>query len=105
MKIGILGPAGFSGSHTARELLNRGHNVVGFSRSPEKIGEHPNYTPYPLEIETAPVEDLIAAFSDLDVLVNAYNPSPGPGVYSKPSPAPHQPNRKQRHSQRAQKLS
>ena len=89
MKIGILGPAGFSGSHIAIELLNRGHDVVGLSRSPERLGEHPKYTPVKLATETAPIEDLIAAFSGLDVLVNAYNPSPGPEVYSTHPPFPY----------------
>lgn len=88
MKIGILGPTGFSGSHAARELLNRDHNIVGFSRSPERLGTHPHYTPIPLAIETAPISDLVAAFRGLDVLINAYNPTPGPGVYSKNSPLP-----------------
>lgn len=88
MQVGILGPTGFSGSHVAIELLNRGHQVVGFSRHPERLGQHDNYTPVPLTIEKAAVTDLVAAFSGLDVLVNAYNPSPGPGVYSKPSCSP-----------------
>ena len=88
MKIGILGPAGFSGSHIAIELLNRGHEVVGLSRSPERLGEHPKYTPVKLATENAPIEDLIAAFSVLDVLVNAYNSTPGAEVYSKRFPVP-----------------
>lgn len=82
MKVGVLGPTGFSGSHCAVELLNRGHDVVGISRNPERLGQHEKYTPCHLAVETAPIEDIIATFSGLDVLVNAYNPSPGPGLYS-----------------------
>lgn len=82
MRIGIIGPTGFSGSHTALELLNRGHEVVGLSRHPERLGTHERYTPIPLAIETAPMENLVAALKDLDVLINAYNPGPGPNVYS-----------------------
>ena len=88
MKIGILGPTGFSGSHIAIELLNRGHHVVGFSRRPEKLGKHQNYSPVSLAIETTPILDLITAFSGLDTLINAYNPANGPSVYSTPLKPP-----------------
>ncbi|KKY14272.1 putative nad-dependent epimerase dehydratase [Diplodia seriata] len=74
LRVGVIGPAGFTGSHLCVELLRRGHGVVGLSRSPDKIGTHPHYTPTPLDVSTDDISTLAAAFRGLDVLVNAYGP-------------------------------
>ncbi|KAL0252992.1 hypothetical protein SLS55_008443 [Diplodia seriata] len=74
LRVGIIGPAGFTGSHLCIELLRRGHGVVGLSRNPDKIGTHPHYTPTPLDVSTDDISTLAAAFRGLDVLVNAYGP-------------------------------
>lgn len=74
LNIGIIGPAGFGGSYLAVELINRGHRVRGISRHPEKLGRHESYTPYPIDLEKAPIEEISMAFSGLDVLVNEYGP-------------------------------
>ncbi|KAF7553249.1 hypothetical protein G7Z17_g3757 [Cylindrodendrum hubeiense] len=77
LRTGIIGPAGFGGSHLCVELINRGHSIRGISRRPEKLGTHNAYTPYPIDIENCSLEQLIEAFKDLDVLVNEYGPHTG----------------------------
>ncbi|UPK95104.1 hypothetical protein LCI18_006039 [Fusarium solani-melongenae] len=73
-RIGVLGSTGFGGSYLCFELLQRGLAVRGFSRRPEKLGSHEKYTPHPINIESASLEELIETFKDLDVLVNEYGP-------------------------------
>jgi putative NADH-flavin reductase len=73
-KIGVIGPSGFTGSYLTLELLNRGHQVRGISRHPEKLGQHPAYSPYPVDLEKSSIEEISLAFSDLDVVVNGYGP-------------------------------
>ncbi|KAK3046883.1 hypothetical protein LTR09_011634 [Extremus antarcticus] len=73
MKVAVIGPAGFSGSHICRELLTRGHTVTGLSRSPAKLGAHPSYTPIPLDINTTSIASLVPAFTGFDALIDAYN--------------------------------
>jgi len=42
----IYGASGNFGSDIVTEALNRGHNVIGVSRSPERLTvDHPNFTP------------------------------------------------------------
>ncbi|KAF2028140.1 hypothetical protein EK21DRAFT_70483 [Setomelanomma holmii] len=74
LQIGVIGPAGFGGSYLCVELLNRGHTVVGISRNPEKLGKHPGYTPRPIDIDEASVEQLAKSFKGVDVLVSEYGP-------------------------------
>jgi putative NADH-flavin reductase len=59
------------------ELLNRGHNVRGISRSPERLGTHPRYTVRSVGISTAPIEEVADVFTDLDVLINQCGPHTG----------------------------
>jgi len=82
MHVAVIGPTGFGGSHVCKELLDRGHVVTGLSRTPEKLGKHENYKPVTLDFSQAPIERLVEAFKGADVLVNAYNPPGGPGMYS-----------------------
>ena len=74
LKIGVIGPAGFGGSYLCVELINRGHEVVGFSRSPAKLGSHKRYRPQVLDVSSQKIEQLAEAFQGLDVLVNEYGP-------------------------------
>lgn len=74
LKVGVIGPAGFTGSYLCVELLNRGHHVIGFSRKPDSIGSHSRYTPRVLDINQASIEELAETFNGLDALVNAYGP-------------------------------
>ncbi|KAI7302451.1 hypothetical protein KC315_g16141 [Hortaea werneckii] len=81
MQIAVLGPAGFGGSNVCVELLNRGHNLTGISRNPEKIGKHDRFRPYPLDLLTASIAQLIEAFEGQDAVINAFNPPAGPYMY------------------------
>ncbi|KAL1620812.1 hypothetical protein SLS56_009479 [Neofusicoccum ribis] len=74
LRVGVIGPAGFTGSYLCVELIKRGHHVIGMSRSPEKIGAHEKYTPRKVDVDAQSIDELAAAFKDVDVLVNAYGP-------------------------------
>lgn len=74
LRVGVIGPAGFGGSYLCVELLNRGHTVVGISRSPEKLGKHEKYIPRSLNIDDISISDLAKSFNDVDVLVSMYGP-------------------------------
>ena len=82
MRVAVIGPTGYSGSHVCVELLNRGHNVIGFSRNPSKLGKHERYEPVTLDVGSAPIQELVEAFKGMDVLINGYNPPAGPTLYS-----------------------
>ncbi|KAH8732620.1 hypothetical protein GQ44DRAFT_765710 [Phaeosphaeriaceae sp. PMI808] len=72
--VGVIGPAGFGGSYLTVELLNRGHTVVGISRSPEKLGKHERYEPRPIDIDRASISELTKSFEGITVLVSEYGP-------------------------------
>lgn len=74
LTVGVIGPAGFGGSYLCVELLQRGHKVIGLSRSPSKLGKHPNYEPRSVDVAESSVQDLAAKFSGMDVLINEYGP-------------------------------
>ena len=74
LKVGVIGPAGFGGSYLCVELINRGHEVIGISRNPEKIGAHELYTLRKVDVSVQNIEELAEAFGGLDVLVNEYGP-------------------------------
>lgn len=87
LRIGVIGPAGFTGSYLCTELINRGHHVTGLSRNPSKIGVHKLYETRIADVSKQSIKELSAAFQDLDVIINAYGPhSEGPAAlkYSKP---------------------
>lgn len=74
LRIGVIGPAGFGGSYLCVELINRGHEVVGLSRNPSKLGTHPLYTPRNLDVGSESIEQIAKAFAGIDVLINEYGP-------------------------------
>ncbi|KAF2847586.1 hypothetical protein T440DRAFT_538287 [Plenodomus tracheiphilus IPT5] len=74
LRVGVIGPAGFGGSYLCVELLNRGHTVIGISRSPEKLGKHERYIPRPVDIDSISIEELAKSFEGIDVLVSEYGP-------------------------------
>ena len=82
MRVAILGPAGFLGSYVSTGLLRRGHEVIGISRNPEKLGTHPCYHPIKFDIAASSIEKFIEVFKDADVVVNCYNPGLIGDVYS-----------------------
>ncbi|KAK5125802.1 hypothetical protein LTR85_012078 [Meristemomyces frigidus] len=81
MRVAILGPAGFGGSHVSLELLKKGHEVTGISRSPEKLGAHERYKPISIDLQVASIAQLVDAFRGHHAIVNAYNPPAGPNLY------------------------
>lgn len=74
LRVGVIGPAGFGGSYLCIELINRGHQVVGLSRSPEKLGSHACYEPRPVDIDNNTEAELAEALADVDVVVSEYGP-------------------------------
>ena len=74
MKIGVIGPAGFGGSYLCKELIDRGHQVFGISRNPQKLGTHELYTPVIADINSLSILELSKVFQGLDVVVNEYGP-------------------------------
>jgi uncharacterized protein len=64
LKIGILGGSGFIGRHISRELREVGHNVVIFSRFPDKVNTEGKKG---LQVEPWPVRQKL---TDLDGVVN-----------------------------------
>ncbi|EUC31231.1 hypothetical protein COCCADRAFT_6851 [Bipolaris zeicola 26-R-13] len=74
LKIAVIGPAGFGGSYLCVELINRGHNVIGISRNPAKLGKHERYIPRPVDIDAAPIEKIAETFKDADALVCEFGP-------------------------------
>lgn len=77
LTIGVIGPCGFTGSHVCLELLQRGHKVIGISRHPEQLGQHPNYSCRSINIETIEIFSLVENISGLDVLISCYGPHTG----------------------------
>ena len=74
LRVGVIGPSGFGGSYLSVELLNRGHTVIGISRNPSKLGQHPRYEPRSVDIDQVSIPELAKSFSDIDVLVSEYGP-------------------------------
>jgi putative NADH-flavin reductase len=74
LRVGVIGPAGYGGSYLCVELLNRGHTVVGISRTPAKLGKHERYTPRSVDINQVSVAELAKHFEGIDVLVSEYGP-------------------------------
>ncbi|KAI8940533.1 hypothetical protein NX059_004211 [Plenodomus lindquistii] len=74
LRVGVIGPAGFGGSYLCVELLNRGHTVIGISRSPEKLGKHERYIPRSVDVAAVSIEELAKNLEGIDVLVSEYGP-------------------------------
>lgn len=74
LRVGVIGATGMTGSHAAVELLNRGHKVVGISRSPSRLGKHERYKPKSIELGNSDVMEIAKQLHGLDVVVNAYGP-------------------------------
>jgi putative NADH-flavin reductase len=74
LRVGVIGPAGFGGSYLSVELINRGHTVIGISRNPEKLGQHPRYIPRKVDIDALSISELAKQFEGIDVLVSEYGP-------------------------------
>lgn len=71
MRVAVTGAYGFSGKYMARRLLDRGHDVITLTNSPER----PN--PFGDAIEAFPYnfsqpKDLEASLRGVEVLINTY---------------------------------
>jgi putative NADH-flavin reductase len=77
LRIGVIGPTGFGGSHLCIELLQRGHTVIGLSRHPEQLGVHEHYIPRSMDIDRIQIGELAKLLKEelrLDVLISEYGP-------------------------------
>jgi putative NADH-flavin reductase len=72
MKIALIGATGFIGSAVLQEALDRGHQVTGIQRHPEKLPQHPNLVAQRGDVrnETETTE-LVRGH---DAVISAYNP-------------------------------
>lgn len=69
LTVGVIGPAGMTGSYTVVELLNRGHSVVGISRNPFAIGKDDRYKGISIDFDKASISEIANTFEGLDALV------------------------------------
>lgn len=74
LKVAVVGPTGFTGSHAIKELLDRGHLVSGFSRDPAALGVHEAYSPISVNLFKDTIQELASEFQGHDVLLNAFGP-------------------------------
>lgn len=72
MKIALIGATGFIGSVILREALDRGCQVTGFMRHPEKLPQHPNLTAQKGDIrDETQATALVAGHA---AVISAYSP-------------------------------
>ncbi|MCU1718232.1 NAD(P)-dependent oxidoreductase [Pseudomonas sp. 5P_3.1_Bac2] len=75
MKFALIGASGFVGAAVLQEALNRGHQVTGIVRHPEKLPSHPNLTA--LAGDAYDQDALAAQLSGHDAVIHAFNPGWG----------------------------
>jgi putative NADH-flavin reductase len=75
MKIALIGASGFVGSAVLQEALNRGHQVTGIVRHPEKLLPQPTLTAVAADAYDA--EALSGQLTDHDAVIHAFNPGWG----------------------------
>lgn len=64
----IYGASGNFGSDIVTEAVNRGHNVVGVSRSPERLSvEHPNFTA--VKGDVTDLESVLSIIKGADAVI------------------------------------
>jgi uncharacterized protein len=82
MKIALIGASGMIGSRILAEALQRGHQVTGIVRNPEKIEAHKNLIAK--KADALQLDDLARILSGHDVVVSSINPArgvAGPGAF------------------------
>ncbi|HHO54228.1 MAG TPA: NAD-dependent epimerase/dehydratase family protein [Deltaproteobacteria bacterium] len=77
MRVGVTGATGFLGTHIARELLDRGADVVGIVRSLERGAELEARGVTLRRADLMDPEALVAAAEGLDALVSNASPAVG----------------------------
>ena len=75
MKIALIGASGFVGAAVLQEALNRGHQVSGIVRQPEKLPQHAALTAVAGDVYDA--EALAPILAGHDAVVHAFNPGWG----------------------------
>jgi putative NADH-flavin reductase len=73
LTVAVVGPAGMTGSYTVVELLNRGHSVIGISRTPTAIGKHDRYKPVSIDFDNSSISQIANSLEGADVVVK-YRP-------------------------------
>ncbi len=81
MKIVLIGATGYVGNYILKEALNRGHQITGISRHPEKLPEHINLNGKNADImNECNTIDLLKGH---DAVISAFNPGwDNPDIYN-----------------------
>jgi len=75
MKIALIGASGFVGAAVLQEALNRGHQLSGIVRQPERLPQHAALTAVAGDAYDA--EALAPILAGHDAVVHAFNPGWG----------------------------
>ena len=75
MKIALIGASGFVGAAVLQEALDRGHQVTGIVRQPEKLPQHAALTAVAGDAYDA--EALARSLIGHDAVIHAFNPGWG----------------------------
>jgi putative NADH-flavin reductase len=74
MKLFILGATGGIGRHLVRRLLEQGHSVTAYVRSPQKIGTaHASLQVVPGDVFDA--DEMAGAMAGHDAILSAFGPN------------------------------
>ena len=80
MKIALIGATGYVGSRLLSEALDRGHEVTGIVRHPDRLRVHPGLTPKKGDVFDQ--EGLTALLADHDAVISAFSADKdSPDVY------------------------
>src|SRR5262249_35231732 len=81
MKIALIGATGFVGSALLKEALDRGHEVTGIVRHPEKLQAHPKLHAKKGDVQKA--DEVARLVAGHDVVICAFNPGwSNPDIYN-----------------------
>ena len=73
MKIALIGASGFVGSAILKEALQRGHQVTGLGRNPEKVNSRDDEKVSAQEADVMNTGALSRLLEGHDIVVSAYN--------------------------------
>jgi len=81
MKIALIGATGFVGSALLKEALDRGHEVTGIVRHPEKLQAHPKLHAKKGDVHN--VDEVVRLVAGQDAVISAFNPGwTNPDIYN-----------------------
>lgn len=75
MKLALIGASGFVGTAVLQEALNRGHQVTGIVRQPQKLPQHPALTAVAGDVYAR--DALAQHLAGHDAVIHAFNPGWG----------------------------